>query len=82
MKTLVSKTKKLQLRDESQTRRCYFAGARMAADASNKIEAVYERELMLNALDEWNGAKKRMKRWSVQDVFCCYNAFETFVASS
>jgi hypothetical protein len=59
-----------------------FAGARTAADASNRIEAiVYERELMLNALDEWNGVKKRMKRWSVQDVFCCYNAFETFVAS-
>jgi hypothetical protein len=59
-----------------------FAGARMVAGASNRIEAiVYERELMLNAPDEWNGAKKRMKRWSVQDVFCCYNAFETFVAS-
>jgi hypothetical protein len=37
---------------------------------------------MLNVLDEWNGAKKQMNRWSVQDVFCCYNAFETFVASS
>jgi hypothetical protein len=59
-----------------------FAGARMAADASNEIEEiVYERELVLNALDEWNRTKKRMKRWSVQDVFCCHNAFETFVAS-
>ena len=54
----------------------------MVAGASNKTEEiVYERELMLNALDEWNGAKKRMKRWSVQDVFCCDNALETFVAS-
>jgi hypothetical protein len=58
-----------------------FAGARMAADASNETEEiVYERELVLNALDEWNGTKKRMKGWSVQDVFCCHNAFETFVA--
>jgi hypothetical protein len=54
----------------------------MVAGASNKVEkVVYERELMLNTPDEWNGAKKQMKRWSVQDVFCCYNAFETFVAS-
>jgi hypothetical protein len=59
-----------------------LAGARMVAGASNKVEkVVYERELMLNTPDEWNGAKKQMKRWSVQDVFCCYNAFETFVAS-
>jgi hypothetical protein len=59
-----------------------FAGARMVAGASNESEGiVYERELMLNTPDEWNGAKKQMKRWSVQDVFCCYNAFETFVAS-
>jgi hypothetical protein len=59
-----------------------FAGARIATGASNGVEeAVYERELMLNAPDKWNGVKKRMKRWSVQDVFCCYNAFETFVAS-
>ena len=54
----------------------------MVAGASNKVEeVVYERELILNALDEWNGAKKQMERRSVQDVFCCYNAFETFVAS-
>ena len=53
----------------------------MAADASNESEEiVYERELVLNAPDEWNGTKKRMKRGSVQDVFCCHNAFETFVA--
>jgi hypothetical protein len=59
-----------------------FAGARMVAGASNESEGiVYERELMLNALDEWNAAKKVMKGWGVQDVFCCYNAFETFVAS-
>ena len=82
MKTLVGRTKKLQSRDESQTRRCDLQEQEWPlTHLSKREEVVYERELMLNAPDEWNGAKKQMKRWSVQDVFCCYNAFETFVAS-
>jgi hypothetical protein len=35
-----------------------------------------------DAQGKWNGTKKVMKRWNEHDVFCCYNAFETFVAVS
>jgi hypothetical protein len=58
----------------------HCAGAMTGVAASN-IVATIVGEQSGDALDEWNGAKKQMNRWSVQDVFCCYNAFETFVAS-
>ena len=53
----------------------------MTGVAASNIVATIVGEQSGDALDEWNGAKKQMNRWSVQDVFCCYNAFETFVAS-
>jgi hypothetical protein len=59
----------------------HCAGAKTAVAASNMVEMVGEQRERDDARHKWNGAKKVMQSWSECDVFCCHNAFETFVAS-
>jgi hypothetical protein len=80
MKTLWSWTKKLHRRDETQiTQR---DSQKLSWPRQHLTEERTRQGRIDDARGKWNGTKKVMKRSNERDVFCCYNAFETFVAVS